>query len=264
MGTKKNTGEYYLAQFLKIAPLSHALWRSCEALAFESAKFKKPILDIGCGFGEFAGIAFNKLEVGIDVNEDDLKKALISKKYRQLLKADARNLPFKNSTFSTVVSVSVLEHITEVEKVIKEANRILKKDGLLIFSVPTISMYNHLLFPKICKSIGLEKLGLFYFNLHCKAFKHYSLKTAAWWSKKLKSNGFEIIHKQGTISPKVLKLHEVFLITAIPSQLYKYLFGKRLLMTTRLRAKILPPIFGKYVKPDTSSDINMFFIAKKR
>lgn len=259
----KNRGKYYLSKFLKIAPLSHALWRSCEAVVFEKSNFKKPVIDIGCGFGEFAGVTFNKIEVGIDINENDLKKAVLGKKYKKLLNADARNLPFKNNSFSTAVSVSVLEHIPQVEKVIPEAYRILKKNGLLIFSVPTVSMEKHLLMPKILNTLGMNSLAKSYFKFHCHLFKHHSLKTSSWWQKKLKAEGFEIIKMQGTVSPTLLKFHEAFLIFALPSQLWKYLFGKRLIISSGLRSKILPYFFHKYTKAEEKSDINMFFVAKK-
>lgn len=259
----KNRGKYYLSKFLKIAPLSHALWRSCEAIVFEKTDFKKPVIDIGCGFGEFAGVTFNKIEVGIDINESDLKKAVHGKKYKKLLNADARNLPFKSRSFSTAISVSVLEHIPNVEKVIPEAYRILKKGGLFVFSVPTTSVEKHLLAPKILNSIGLTSLAESYFKFHCQLFKHHSLKKSTWWIKKLESQGFQIIHKQGTVSPTLLKLHECFLIFALPSQLWKVLFGKRLIISSGLRSLILPIFFHKYTIPHKDSDINMFFVAKK-
>ena len=58
---------FYFRKFLKVAPLSLAIWRSIEAyqLAKNSINYKRPILDIGCGFGEFAGVFFNKT---VDVN----------------------------------------------------------------------------------------------------------------------------------------------------------------------------------------------------
>lgn len=264
MKSHKPEGKDYLTKFLRISPLSHALWRSCEALAFQEVEFKNPVLDIGCGFGEFAGVAFNKIEIGIDINNKDLQQAILGKKYQKLINADARKLPFKDSSFSTVISVSVLEHIPKVEKVISETHRVLKKGGLFIFSVPTLSMYNHLLIPKICNLFGLEKFGKYYFKIHCQIFKHLSLKKSNWWVKQLDTAGFEIIKKQGTVSPTLLKLHEVFLISAFPSQLYKVFFGRRLLISSGLRSKILPKFFSGFVYPDLDSHINMFFVARKK
>lgn len=257
-----NVGNY-LRDFLKVAPLSHALWRSVEALAFESVNFNKPVLDIGCGFGEFAGVVFNKLEMGIDINDADLEKALKGKRYKKVQWADARSLPFKDNSYSTVISVSVLEHIKNGKIVLKEVSRVLKKGGFFIFSVPTISMYSHLLVPTILKKFSLEKLAKLYFNLHCHVFKHIHLHRKTWWMKQLKSSGFRVVRAEGTVSSTLLKLHEIFLIFALPSQVWKILFGKRLIITVGLRSSILPLIFKRFLYLDKKSDINLFFIAEK-
>ena len=263
MNTKK-AAKKYLTEFLKIAPLSHALWRASEAINYGQVKLLGPALDLGCGFGEFAGVVFNRIEMGIDVNEEELKQALTGKSYRKVKWADARKLPFKNSTFKTVLSVSVLEHIKGSEKVVYEASRVLRKHGVFIFSVPTTSLYKSLLVPKILNSLGLRKWGDKYFELHCLAFKHVNLKPAKWWVKHLKKANFEIIEQHGTLSPTLVKLHEFFLISAFPSQVWKLLFGKRLIMSVGLRTSILPIFFSRFVYNDFDSDINLFFIAKKK
>ncbi len=263
MNTDKR-GKNYLRDFLKVAPLSHALWRAAEALSFNQISFKHPVLDLGCGFGEFAGVVFNQIEMGIDINQKELEQALSGKRYKKVRWADARKLPFKNNFYRTVISVSVLEHIKQAEKVIFEANRVLKKGGIFMFSVPTIKMYDNLLVPKICNIFGFKKLGDKYFELHCRAFKHVNLRQADWWVRQLKKAGFEIVIQHGTISPTLLKLHEIFLITAFPSQLWKLFFGKRLIMSAGIRSKILPVIFSRFVYTDKDSSINVFFLAKKQ
>lgn len=253
----------YLRDFLKIAPLSHALWRSVEALSFEQVKLKSPVLDLGCGFGEFAGVVFDQLEMGIDINEKDLSLALQGERYKKLQLADARNLPFPKESYNTVVSVSVMEHIEKAGDVIAEVDRILKKGGLFVFTVPTTKLFNNLFVPKIFNFLGFKSWGERYYELHCKAFKHVNLKPVSWWAKELKNHGFEIVKQEGTISPFLLKLHEFFLVTALPSQVGKLLFGKRFMMTVGLRSTVLPLIFARFVAIDRKSDINVFFVAKK-
>lgn len=261
--TNKKTAKGYLKDFLKISPLSHALWRSVEALSFNQINFKSPVLDIGCGFGEFAGVAFGRLEMGIDISGDDLKKALKGKRYKSVKMADARDLPFKSSSYSTVVSNSVFEHIEDAEKVIFEVFRVLKKGGIFAFTVPTITMQNYLLAPKILNSLGFQGLAEKYWDLHVRAFKHMTLKPKSWWADKLKRAGFEIVRQEGTLSPTLLRLHEIFLLSAFPSQFGKLFFGKRLMMSVGLRSTVLPIFFTQFVVIDKNSDINIFFVAKK-
>jgi len=260
----KRENKSYLKKFLQIAPLSHALWRSVEALSYSQVKLEKPILDLGCGFGEFSGVVFDRLETGIDINKKELEKALEGGKYKKVKWADARKLPFKDKSYKTVVSNSVLEHIDNVQDVVKEVNRILEKKGIFVFTVPTTKIKTNLLLYKLLKSVGLNNLANIYFDYHKKAFKHVSLKSPNWWKNTLEKNGFEIMILEGTISNTVLWLHEIFLITAFPSQLWKSMFGKRLLVTTGLRSNILPPIFNRFIKIDKKNKVNLFIVARKK
>ena len=262
MDNEKNAKKY-LRDFLKISPLSHALWRSVEALSFNQVALRQPVLDLGCGWGEFAGVVFDHIEMGIDINNEELKQAQMGEKYKKVEWADARKLPFKNRSYQTVISVSVMEHIPQGERVIPEAYRVLKKGGLFVFSVPTTKLQQNLLVPKICNFLGFKKLGDKYFELHCRAFKHVNLRPASWWVNHLEKAGFEIVIVEGTISPTLLHLHEIFLITAFPSQFWKLFFGRRLIMSVGLRSNILPIFFSKFVYLDKNSDINMFFVARK-
>ncbi len=259
-----NRPKKYLRDFLKIAPLSHALWRSVEAISYDQVQFSPPVLDLGCGFGEFAGVVFNQIEMGIDINETELKQALSGKKYKKVKLADARRLPFANSSYNTVVSVSVIEHITDSTKVLSEVHRVLKKGGLFVFSVPTPELNRHLLIPKVLKTFGLTNAAKKYIELHARAFKHLNFKNKDWWVRELKKAKFEILDVHGTLSPTLLALHEVFLISAFPSQLWKLLFGTRLMMSIGLRSTVLPIFFSHFVKIDRDSDINLFFVARKK
>jgi SAM-dependent methyltransferase len=253
----------YLKDFLLVAPLSHALWRSVEAISFSSVDLKEPILDLGCGFGEFSGVVFGNLECGIDVNKKDLGIAFKVGRYRKVVHADARNLPFSSGEYAGVISVSVMEHIPNAEKVIPEVKRVLKRGGVFAFSVPTTKLYESLFFPKIFSFLGLNSLAGYYIKLHKRVFQHVTIKTSAWWEKQLKKEEFRIIKKEGTISKQLVGIHEIFLLTAFPSQLWRWVFGKRLVIFP-WRAKILPLFFSKYVYTDKKCDVNMFFVAQKR
>lgn len=49
-----------------------------------------------------------------------------------LVRADGRALPFKTGSFDVVISVGVLEHITEPEALVEEMTRVLKPKGTII------------------------------------------------------------------------------------------------------------------------------------
>lgn len=252
----------YLREFLMVAPLSHALWRSVEAEAFRRINLKSPVLDVGCGFGEFTGVALSNIECGVDINEKDIKRAMKGKKYRKLLTCDARKLPFPNNTFQTVISVSVLEHITKCQEVLAEVYRVLAPGGSFIFTVVTDAIYDELLVPSLFRKIGFLSGAAGYCRLHSAIFHHVFLRPANWWESRAKKTGFRVVRKNGTVSARIVKLHEIFLLTAWPSQLWKYLTGRRLVILG-MRAKILPIFFRNEVRIDQNCRVNMMYVLQK-
>jgi len=94
------------------------------------------ILNLGAGTGEDLEILnkFGDVYV-IDIN----KKALDLIKEGQYVEkkvCDACNLIYSDNFFDVVISLNVFEHIDKDRLAIKEAYRVLKKRGYLIFLVP--------------------------------------------------------------------------------------------------------------------------------
>jgi SAM-dependent methyltransferase len=49
---------------------------------------------------------------------------------------NAHNLPFKENSFDNIIMTSLLEHVQEPQKVVDEAYRIIKPNGLIVVYVP--------------------------------------------------------------------------------------------------------------------------------
>ena len=96
---------------------------------------KKDFLELGCGTGHwtrfFCKIGFPV--TAIDSSENMLEIAKKNKPANcEFLKADATQLPFSDNSFSTVASVTMLEFVEDVNKVMDEIDRILKPGGTLV------------------------------------------------------------------------------------------------------------------------------------
>lgn len=259
--------DLYFRKFLKVAPLSLAIWRSIEAyqLAKQKIKYKRPILDIGCGFGEFAGVFFNgKIEVGIDIDGEELLRARQTKKFKKLIIADARKLPFKNNSFNTVFSNSVLEHITNVEKVISESYRVLKPKGYFIFTVPINNFYNNLYFTSLFKKIGFPFVSHYYFRYINKIFKHINIWPKNKWLTLTKKAGFKIILEKEIISKKSTRIFDLTILSAFLSQLGRWLTGKRFIINLPGRIWLSEKLFGKLITEEPTTGSNLLIIAMKK
>lgn len=99
--------------------------------------------DLGCGTG-YAMIRAND-ELGVDaygIDPDPYQHGVINSKGDSLKikKGFAEDIPFEDEMFDTVFSSHVLEHVVGKEQALKEIDRILKPDGVLIIGMPTATM----------------------------------------------------------------------------------------------------------------------------
>lgn len=107
---------------------------------------KSRVVDAGCGLGEWVFLFQRKgfQAFGIDIaqktilrlNEFVKKKKISNIKF---LLGDLRNLSLKDKFFDAMFSFGVIEHFYDkesVDKILSEANRTLKKNGVFFLSFP--------------------------------------------------------------------------------------------------------------------------------
>ncbi len=109
-----------------------------EALAIETGQ---SILDLGCGGGHLVreialATGDNGRVVGLDASAEQLKAAVelcADLPAVELIEGDATDLPFEDGTFDGLASIQMLEYITEVNRALDEARRVLKRGGKAAF-----------------------------------------------------------------------------------------------------------------------------------
>src|SRR5207249_4048969 len=57
-------------------------------------------------------------------------------RHRVLVRASCDRLPFRNGSFSTVISSELIEHVPDTPEVLAEMRRVLRPGGLLILGTP--------------------------------------------------------------------------------------------------------------------------------
>lgn len=118
--------------------LAHSFWRAQEfsLLRRHLPLLERPVLDFGCGDGSFAAVLFDKVDFGVDIDEDALAVAREFDIYVQLLKSDGRIIELPDRAVGSVFSNSVLEHVTNLNDAVAEISRVLRPGGTFILSVP--------------------------------------------------------------------------------------------------------------------------------
>jgi len=100
-------------------------------------------LELGCGIARFTLtiVDNSRYAIGVDLHVPDriLKNIFKQKAVKtDFIVADVRHLPFRSEVFDFVHSQGLYEHFKDKERdlVIKESIRVLKKGGILFFTVP--------------------------------------------------------------------------------------------------------------------------------
>ncbi|MFZ5597534.1 MAG: class I SAM-dependent methyltransferase [Bacillota bacterium] len=129
-----------------LGALTSRIERNTILSLFEKAHCRGPVLDIGCGTGNYVLIFAQRADdvYGVDISGNMLevaqlkaKKAGVDVKFTQ---ADARRLPFPENSFATVTCLFVIEFTKQQKEVIREIYRVLWPGGHLILS--TLNRYS--------------------------------------------------------------------------------------------------------------------------
>lgn len=258
------TPSEYLRRYLAVAPLALALFRSIEAKYISTISMRRPILDLGCGFGEFAGVFFDsQVEAGLDISWKEIIEAKKSNRYKNLTCVDAIKMPYPDKSFATVVSISVLEHITNTIGVVKEVFRILKPNGQFILTVNSSKIDSLLFWPKVFRYVGLDYFADVYIRLYHNIFRHKTLLNKTQWEKILIGSGFTISSSSEIISPQATRFFDIMLATSWPSQILKIITGRRYAWRPRWFREWLIRKFTWLVALETRGGSNIFIVAIK-
>ena len=92
------------------------------------------VLEIGCGSGNLLKYLNSKNIHGLDISPKMIEFCKKTILYGSFVSGDAESLPYESNSFDKVIISEVLYYLPDIEKALKEANRILKKDGLLLIT----------------------------------------------------------------------------------------------------------------------------------
>lgn len=185
----------FLFDYLQRAPLPLALERTLECELLSQQKFEKPVLDIGCGEGLFAAVLFDeKIDVGIDPDSKELEMAKNFDMYGELICCKGNKIPKPDNTFNTIFSNSVLEHIPEIDSVIREAHRLISRDGNFYVTLPTNFFEHYSLTNVFLVKLGMKRTASKFRIFFNSFWKHYHCYDEKGWKEIFERNGFSVLN----------------------------------------------------------------------
>jgi len=143
-----------------------------ELKKLSSQKSHLKILDLAsaCG-GNFATCNEHGKVFGLDISWQSIEICK-NKSIKNLVQADAQELPFADGSMDVIIALDVLEHLENDSGSMREVARVLNKNGLFIFNTPALMQL---------------------FSYHDLAFHHFRRYSAAELKKKLNNADLDVI-----------------------------------------------------------------------
>jgi SAM-dependent methyltransferase len=257
----------YLGQQLQSIPYFRALLRAVEARFYKELDFPGPTLELGCGDGHFASVAFDRrLEVGLDPWLGPVQEAAQREVYQMVTAGEGAHLPFPDGYFASAISNSVLEHIPDLNPVLAELNRVLQADAPFLFCVP-----NHRFLPTLSIGRGLDRMGFRRLGNRYRSFfnrisRHHNCDAYPVWKERLTEAGFVIEKWWYYFSPQALHVLEWGHYFGLPSWVSKKLTGNWIMVQTAWNLSLTRRMIEKHYRQAPEHDLGAytFYVARKK
>jgi SAM-dependent methyltransferase len=192
------------------------------------------LLDFGCGRKPYENLFSVSKYIGIDMESTGHEHSLskIDVYY------DGKTIPFEDESFDSVFCSEVFEHIFNLEEVIPEIKRVMKKEGLILLTVP------------------------FCWNEHEVPYD-FGRYTSFGIKHLLEKHGFTVtsLHKSGNFARVNFQLWALYWYSIIETKntVVKYLLRMLLIVPVNIIGTLLCPLLPK----NNSLYFNNIVVAKK-
>ena len=141
---KRLSAEDVLASYDIVSKLypnvpSLSLWRSWEHAAYRGLALREPVLDVGCGDGQFFKLLWPTLNVVVGVDHDPQVAAAARNigLYREVHVAPADRLPLPSDSMQSAFANCSLEHMDRLPAVLRRIHDTLRPGSPFVLSVVT-------------------------------------------------------------------------------------------------------------------------------
>ncbi len=173
-----------------------AVLKYLEGRHFRQAAISPPSLEIGIESGLASELHFSELslDVGAEFEVAHIPNFSSKRLWRWKLCADARHLPFKDSSFSTILSVHTIDHIPEIDSVLSELARVLRPGGRAYLSGlgPRFLVAGPL--GLLLRTFGRADLAQRVGRWLAKQYHQYHFYSRDEWATLLSSHGLRLLH----------------------------------------------------------------------
>jgi SAM-dependent methyltransferase len=226
------------------APTALAIKECVRLHSMRGLQCEGPILDVGCGDGLFARLAFQEAEVwGIDIDGNEGRRAQASRAYAQVMLADITRARLPESFFGSCVANCSLEHIPDLGAALRTIYKALKPGGVVYTFLPNRDWASYMATPRALERLGLGSLSRTLCEALDNQFRHEHLEDAEGWAKWFRDAGFEVPRVEPIGSTASTVTFELFLLPSLLGLVNKKVTGRWTLLPN-LRGLGAVPVYA--------------------
>lgn len=242
MGEAEVTREDFLRYFPH-APTALCIKECARLSALRPCKLEGPVLDVGCGDGVFAGLAFSGLDVwGIDINPDEVRLATRSRAYSRVLLGDITSAPLPSQFFGSCVANCSLEHVPRLDLALRGIFDALQPGGRFFSFLPNADWARFLLSYRALVGVGFPSAAQRLQESVDRFFQHHHLHDAEGWRVECEAAGFVVHEVQPVLSSATTTAFEAFLLPSLAGWANRRLL-KRWTNWPELRKSLSKPVY---------------------
>ena len=215
------------AAYYRAAPAALAVRECLRLRAVRHFELAEPILDIGCGDGIFAQMAYPGRQIwGIDVNPTEIRRAQATAAYSTLVCGSITDVSLPHGFFNGAIANCSLEHVPGLDQALANIRVSLSSVAQFMLIVPTPNWTELLAIPAILRTMGFPSLAAAYGQGLDETFNHLHLYDADEWSRRLERAGFVVREVETLVSRRSSWVFDALLYPALLGNLTRKITGK--------------------------------------
>jgi SAM-dependent methyltransferase len=203
-------------RYFPYAPAALAIKECARLSAIRKYECPEPILDVGCGDGLFAQLAFEGRQIwGIDIDASEGRHAHNRATYSQVILGDVTRAQMPESFFASCLANCSLEHIPRLPDALVNIRRSLRQGADAFLFVPNKDWASHMLLPRLLEAVRLPSLAKAVQQKIDTVFRHHHLHDEQGWRQMMVDAGFEVVSIEPVLSTATTVGFELLLLPSL-------------------------------------------------
>lgn len=214
----------HFVQYFPHAPTALCIKECARLAVLGGLSVEGPILDVGCGDGLFAKIAFRDAEVwGIDIDAKEGRWAQASRAYAQIILGDVTRAKLPAAFFKTCVANCSLEHVPDIQAALTAIHDSLVPGGTAYLFLPNREWASKFMTVRLLGSVLGRKVGSMLQDGIDEFFVHRHLHDEEGWRGVIAKSPLELVEIRPVLSTSTTLAFEAFLLPSLAGWMNKKL-----------------------------------------